>query len=165
MDPIVRKRLTTKVKVYPFIKVAMGDRIYGLPYELSGYIIYKQTFVPTVNGSGLESTTQFYFEGHVPSEEPTIKYKVVDGCKEPFTLGSLLNEHGLDESCVQECFDGFKTGDELNGKFLLTSGREVQISNVKIEDDIEYNGMRIPVKGTRSYQGLKKSFHLVEVML
>lgn len=41
MDPQIRKRMVNKVLIYPFIKIASGDKLFGDPVEYDCIVIPK----------------------------------------------------------------------------------------------------------------------------
>ena len=65
MDAQIKRRLVNPVKIYPFIKFTMGDKMFGEPIETKGYVIPK---IGDVTG---ETGEEYQFKNKVILENLT----------------------------------------------------------------------------------------------
>lgn len=63
MHPVVRRRLRPIVTVWPCIGVVDGDKSFGEPYVLKGYVEPKQTFITTRVGNQVETKFIIILDG------------------------------------------------------------------------------------------------------
>lgn len=161
MDPQVAKRLKTKIIVYPCIGIQRGDRIYGTPYVLKGYLTYRERTEEVEGGHTTNYYTLVYFDGK------TIPEEIADQVR------GFLNVNGKVEELEWngERYTIKSNGEEvlpenLSGILSFSNGKQIQFANVKETDMVEVPGQgRIPVTTVKAYQGLRKGTQSVEVIL
>lgn len=164
MDPLIKKRLLTTVIVHPFERISRGDKIFGSPYLLRGYLQCREKVEQNPTGSDSMFYTYIILDGQEPT--PTLLADIVgfldiNKLERPvkFIEGKF---HYLDE-------EGNITDEVLElcrGQFVTSNSRQIQFAIVKPEDDIEVPDQpRQPITTVRSYQGLVRGTQNVEVII
>lgn len=70
MDPIIRKRMCRKIKVYPLVGMSMGDRQFGEPYEVEAYITHREKALQGHDGSKWVLYTILYIDvSHITDDD------------------------------------------------------------------------------------------------
>lgn len=164
MDPLISKRLKTKIVVHPYIGTKRGDKIYGYPYILFGYVNYREKIERNTNGTDTNNYTAVIFNGQeIPD---SIKDKVIgfrDNSGEIVPLiwnGEFFILKADSETPIQ------KRDNEISGILVTAGGREFQYANVKPDDEIELPGQgRVPIKVVKSYQGLTRGTQNIEAVI
>lgn len=166
MDPLIRKRLKTKVIVHPFIGIKRGDREFGAPYMLYGYVNYREKLERFPTSTETNNYTAIIFDGH---EIPPSWYDKIVGFRDNNGKIVPLTWDGVEFILNQGMPLGFNlrlAPEKLSGIILFDTAREVQFANVKPDDEVELPGQgRVPIKVVKAYQGLSNGTQNVEAVI
>lgn len=76
MDPQIRRRMVNPVKIYPFVKISMGDKEFGDPIDTTGFVIPKVGDTIGNNGEEYQFKNKVIMdklENHIVSENDEIE--------------------------------------------------------------------------------------------
>ncbi len=63
MDALIRRRLLTEVTIYPYLGQEKGNKIFGEPYTLMGYVNARQKVMLDNDGTNYRMYTLIIFAG------------------------------------------------------------------------------------------------------
>lgn len=151
MDPIIKKRLQQKIKVHSYTGLVRGTKQYAEPVEVWAYIAHKHKLMENTTGQDWRLYSAVYLE--VAKIEKLPPHETLT----PVTGGDaiVLGEYVLGSNAP------------LLGSFILGStGSIIQAIDVKNGDMLEIEGIgKVTVQTVRIYQGLKKGFQNMEVII
>lgn len=75
MDPQIRRRMVNPVKIYPFVKISMGDKEFGDPIEVNGFVIPKIGDITGDNGEEYQFKNKVIIE-HITTHNVSEKDEI-----------------------------------------------------------------------------------------
>lgn len=155
MDPQIKKRCGVYVMLFPYEKLVRGDKVFKDPYTLEAYVTFKDNISLETNSTEKSSFSAIYLDIEEVTSEvlATMQYKV-DDTDNSLKLLTEIEKEALLNQTVKPL-----------GRYVLSTGRRVQFTEIKLEDEIYLPNIgRVPIKRSRKYAGLKAYRSTLELL-